>query len=212
MTRRAAPPGPLLILASGSPRRQELIGRLGLPFIVLPSDVAEMIPPGLAPEEVARLLARQKAAAVAARQPGRVVIGADTVVIPYPGQPTLLGKPRGDADAARMLRALRGRWHRVATGIAVVRDGQEWHDVVSADVRMGDYSDAEIATYVASGEPRDKAGAYAVQGLGGRLVVAVAGSELAVVGLPLRRLAALLDAAGVAVPVDPATIADRWWL
>lgn len=199
-----------LILASGSPRRQELIGRLGLPFIVLPSDVDETTPPGLAPEAVARSLARQKAAAVAAQHPGRVVIGADTVVIPYPGQPTVLGKPQDDADAARMLRVLRGRWHRVATGIAVMQDSREWHDVVSAEVRMGDYSDADIATYIASGEPHDKAGAYAVQGLGGRLVVEIQGSELAVVGLPLHRLGALLTAAGVVLPVDPTTLVDRW--
>lgn len=199
-----------LILASGSPRRRELLGRLGLPFVILPSDVDETVPPGMPPEEVARTLARQKAAAVAPGQPGRVVIGADTVVIPQPGEATILGKPRDDDDAARMLRALRGRWHRVATGIAVIRDDREWHDVVSADVRMGDYSDDDIATYVASGEPRDKAGAYAVQGLGGRLVAEVSGSELTVVGLPLHRLAALLVAAGVALPIDPVTLPDRW--
>ena len=201
---------PPLILASGSPRRRELLARLGLPFVILPSDVDESVPPGLAPEEVARTLARQKAAAVAAAWAGRVIIGADTVVIPQPGAATILGKPRDDADAARMLRALRGRWHRVATGIAIVRDDREWHDVVGADVRMADYSDAEIAAYIASGEPRDKAGAYAVQGLGGRLVAEVSGSELAVVGLPLHRLAALLAEAGVTLPVDPATLPDRW--
>jgi len=200
-----------LILASGSPRRRELLGRLGLPFIVLPSDVDEMVPPGMTPEEVARTLARQKAA-VAAAWPGRVVIGADTVVIPRPGEGMILGKPRDDADASRMLRALRGRWHRVATGIAIIRDDREWHDVIGADVRMADYSDDDIATYVASGEPRDKAGAYAVQGLGGRLVAEVSGSELTVVGLPLHRLAALLAEAGVALPIDPATLPDRWQL
>lgn len=210
MTGHAEPTTPPLILASGSPRRQELIGRLGLPFIVLPSDVDETTPPGLAPEAVARLLARQKAATVALQHPGHVVIGADTVVIPHPGQPTILGKPQDDADATRMLRALRGRWHRVTTGIAVARDDREWHDVVSAEVRMGDYSDADIASYIASGEPRDKAGAYAVQGLGGRLVAEVTGSELTVVGLPLHRLAALLAEAGVALPIDPATLPDRW--
>jgi septum formation protein len=109
-----------------------------------------------------------------------------------------------------MLRALRGRWHRVATGIAVIRDDREWHDVLGADVRMAAYSDDDIATYVASGEPRDKAGAYAVQGLGGRLVAEVSGSELTVVGLPLHRLAALLTEAGVDLPIDPETLPDRW--
>ncbi len=199
-----------LILASSSPRRRELLGRLGLPFVVLPSDVDESVPPGMDPEEVARSLARQKAAAVAFGQPGRVVIGADTVLIPRPGEAAILGKPRDDADAARMLRELRGRWHRVATGIAIIRDDREWHDVIGADVRMADYSDDDIAAYVASGEPRDKAGAYAVQGLGGRLVAEVSGSELAVVGLPLHRLAALLAEAGVALPLDPAGLPDRW--
>lgn len=199
-----------LILASASPRRLELIGRLGLPFIVAPSDVDETTAPGLAPEVVATSLALLKARAVATQYPGHVIIGADTVVIPYDDQPTILGKPRDDADATRMLRLLRDRWHRVATGIAIVRDGAEWSDVVSAGVRMGDYSDAEIAGYIASGEPHDKAGAYAVQGLGGRLVVDVNGSELTVVGLPLRRLAELLQDAGVTLPIAPASIVDRW--
>ena len=111
-----------------------------------------------------------------------------------------------------MLRALRGRWHTVATGVAVLRDEKVCADVVSAGVRMRDYGDDEIARYVASGEPRDKAGAYAVQGLGGALVAEVRGSELAVVGLPLRRLAELLRECGVALAVDPATIADTWKL
>jgi septum formation protein len=199
-----------LVLASASPRRLELIGRLGLPFIVAPSDVDETTAPGLAPETVATSLALLKARAVAIQYPGHVVIGADTVVIPYDDQPTILGKPRDDADATRMLRLLRDRWHRVATGVAVIRGGAAWSDVVSAGVRMGAYSDAEIAGYVASGEPHDKAGAYAVQGLGGRLVVEVNGSELTVVGLPLRRLAELLQAAGVALPIAPASIVDRW--
>ena len=199
-----------LILASASPRRQALIGRLGLPFLVAPSEVDETTVPGLAPEAVAQSLALLKARAVATQYPGHVVIGADTVVIPYDDRPTILGKPRDDADAARMLRLLRDRWHRVATGIAVVRDDAEWCDVVSAGVRMGNYSDADIAAYVASGEPHDKAGAYAAQGLGGRLVVEVRGSELTVVGLPLRRLAELLQEAEVTLPVDPTTIIDRW--
>ncbi len=204
-------PAPL-VLASASPRRRELLGRLGLPFIIVPSDVDETTGSGLAPEEVAGTLARFKAHTVAAEYPGQVVIGADTVVALQDLQPTILGKPRDEAEAAWMLRALRGRWHQVSTGIAVIRGGREWHDVVTAKVQMGDYNDAEIAEYVASGEPLDKAGAYAVQGLGGRLVAEVRGSELAVVGLPLRRLAELLSEAGVALPIEPAAIVDRWAL
>lgn len=202
-------PAPL-VLASASPRRRELLARLGLPFIVVPSAADETTEPGLAPEEVAEGLALRKARTVARDYPQQVVIGSDTVVAFHDGQPTILGKPRDDDEAAWMLRALRGRWHRVSTGIAVIRDGQAWHDVVTAGVRMDDYSDAAIAAYVASGEPLDKAGAYAVQGLGGRLVAEVRGSELAVVGLPLHRLADLLRAAGIFLPINPDTIADRW--
>ena len=195
------------MLASASPRRRALLGRLGLPFEVVPSDADETPPPGLGPEEAAVELALVKARAVAARCPGRIVIGADTIVA-LDG--AMLGKPRDDAEAAAMLRRLRGRWHTVSTGVAVVRDNRSCRDVVTADVRMHDYPDDAIARYVASGEPRDKAGAYAVQGLGGALVAEVQGSELTVVGLPLRRLAELLRECGVALPVDPAAIAAAW--
>ncbi len=199
-----------LILASASPRRRELLGRLGLPFLVVPSDVDETTAEDLAPEVVAETLALVKARTVARDYPQQVVIGADTVVAIHDQQPILLGKPQDHAEATWMLQTLRGRWHQVSTGIAVIHGSQAWHEVVTAKVRMGDYSDAEIAAYVASGEPADKAGAYALQGLGGRLVAEVCGSELAVVGLPLHRLAALLAAAGVTLPVDPTTLPDRW--
>jgi septum formation protein len=201
-----------LVLASSSPRRRELLGRLGLPFVIVPSDVDETLPDGAEPARAAEGLAIAKARAIAATRPGQTVIGADTIVVLDGTPPRILGKPRDDDEAGAMLRALRGRWHSVSTGVAVVRDDQVWHDVVTAGVRMGEFSDAEIAGYVASGEPRDKAGAYAIQGLGGRLVVEVRGSELAVVGLPLRRLAELLRASGVALPVEPEAIVDRWVL
>ena len=196
-----------LVLASASPRRRALLGRLGLPFEVVPSDADETPPPGLGPEEAAVELALAKALAVAARRPGRVVIGADTIVA-LDGE--MLGKPRDDADATAMLRRLRGRWHTVSTGVAVVRDDRTCRDVVTARVRMHDSPDDVIARYVASGEPRDKAGAYGVQGLGGALVAEVQGSELAVVGLPLRRLAELLRECGVALPIDPVAIVEAW--
>lgn len=196
-----------LILASASPRRRALLGRLGLPFEVVPSGADEAEPAGVAPAAVAEALALVKARAVAAAHPGRVVIGADTVVA-IDG--VSLGKPRDAAEAAAMLRRLRGRWHAVSTGLAVVRGEHACHDVVTAEVRMRDYGEDEIARYVASGEPLDKAGAYAVQGRGGALVAEVRGSELAVVGLPLRRLAELLIACGVVLPVDPATLVERW--
>ena len=176
-----------LILASASPRRQALLGRLGLPFVVLPSEVDETVPDGLAPEEVAGRLAVEKAEAVAALHPDRVVIGADTVVA-LADPPRMLGKPRDDDEAAAMLRALRGRWHAVSTGIAVVRGGRVWRDVVTAGVRMGDFDDATIARYVATGEPLDKAGAYAIQEHGERIVAGISGSFSNVVGLPVERL------------------------
>jgi septum formation protein len=199
-----------IILASGSPRRRELLARLGLPFNVVPSGAEEIVPVGLAPATVAEELACQKALAVARHYPECTVVGADTVVA-LAGPPSrIFGKPRDDVEAAAMLRALRGRWHQVSTGIVVVCAGDMWRDTVTADVRMHAYSDDEIARYVASGEPRDKAGAYAIQGLGGALVAEVRGSELTVVGLPLRRLAELLVASGVDLPVEPATIVDAW--
>jgi septum formation protein len=198
-----------LILASASPRRRALIGRLGLPFVVLPSDIDETMPEGMAPAEVAGQLAVAKARAVAASHPEAVVIGADTVVA-LADPPRMLGKPRDDGEAAEMLRALRGRWHEVSTGVAVVRGERVWHDVVTAGVRMGDFDDAMIARYVATGEPRDKAGAYGYQERGRALVAEVRGSELTVVGLPLRRLAELLLAAGVPLPVAPAALAETW--
>ena len=201
--------GETLILASGSPRRRALLGRLGLTFEVLQSDVDETVPEGMLPETVAGSLALAKARAVAAAYPDRVVIGADTVVA-LAAPPRLLGKPSDAAEAVEMLGALRGHWHAVSTGIAVVRGDRTWHDVVTVDVRMADYSDEVIARYVATGEPLDKAGAYGYQEAGRALVAEVHGSELAVVGLPLRRLAELLLAAGVALPVAPGDIVEAW--
>lgn len=196
-----------LILASASPRRQALLGRLGLPFVVVPSDVDETVAPGTPPAVEARDLALRKAGVVAARYPGHAVIGADTVVA-LEGES--LGKPRDAAAALVMLRRLRGRWHAVSTGLAVVHGDRVRHDVVTARVRMHEVADGALADYVASGEPLDKAGAYAIQGAGGLLIAEVRGSELAVVGLPLRRLAELLGECGVAVPVAPASIVERW--
>lgn len=201
-----------LILASASPRRRELLGRLGLPFTIVPSDVDEMLDPTVAPPVAAMLLAVSKARAVASGRPDATVIGADTIVVLPEAPPRILGKPADAAEATMMLCALRDRWHSVSTGIAVVRGDAVWRDVVTADVRMAAYGDDAIARYIASGEPFDKAGGYAAQGLGGALVAEIRGSELTVVGLPLRRLAELLREAGVAAPIAPAAIVDRWAL
>ena len=191
---------PSLVLASASPRRQELLARLGVPFAVQPSRIEENAAPG--PPEAALIgLARAKALAVAAglpREGGRtIVLGADTEVV-LDG--ALLGKPRDEADAVRILTRLRGRTHEVITGLALVEVGGAGREATSAvvsRVTMRDYGDEEMAGYVATGEPFDKAGAYAVQGLGSRLVARVDGCLTNVIGLPItttRRLLESLDA------------------
>ncbi len=192
---------PPLVLASGSPRRRALLGLLGLPFIVDPSSTAETIPAGATPEEVARFLALLKARDVAARHPGASILGADTLVTV---DGLILGKPTDTADAARMLRLLRGRVHRVPTGVALIApDGTETALVETATVTMHPYTEVAISAYLSTGEPFDKAGSYAVQGAGGALVASVEGCYTTVVGFPLCRVAGLLRDAGLIVPADP---------
>jgi septum formation protein len=187
-----------LILASGSPRRVALLGEVGVPFQTVVSDAPETIDPGLTPEVQAVVLAERKARAVASQFEAGIVLGADTIVI-LKGH--LLGKPVDDADATRMLRRLSGREHRVVTGIAVIdaATGSVNTSDVTSIVRFRALSDREIAAYVATGEPRGKAGAYAIQGIGAGLVSALDGCFTNVVGLPLCETARLLRAAGVAV-------------
>ena len=190
-----------LILASASPRRRELLERLGLPFEVRPSGIEEPLAAGVPASTLATTLARAKAADIAYRLraagEAALVLGADTLVV-LDGQP--LGKPTSQGDARAMLRALRGRSHEVVTAV-VVRDadpaGRELTEAVVSQVLMRDYTDDEIAAYVATGEPDDKAGAYAVQGRGRRLVSRVDGCYTNVVGLPLRTTARLLQAFGL---------------
>jgi len=184
-----------LILASASPRRREILSRLDVPFTIEPSDVDETPRPREGPEDLASRLALAKARDVAARHVAGLVIGADTVV-ERAGR--LFGKPRDADDAARMLRLLRGGPHLVVTGLAVVRasDGEARTGAVSATVTMRPYSDDEIAAYVATGEPLDKAGAYGAQGEGSRLIERVDGPYLTVVGLPLDELLPLLHDLG----------------
>ena len=207
----------MLILASASPRRRELLRSLVADFRVVPSDLAEILAPG-SPRAAAVRLALDKARAVAARLadgagtraprsaagPGEplVVLGADTIVV-IDGE--ALGKPAGADEARDMLRRLRGREHEVITGVAVVdaRTGRADSVAVVSRVRMADYAAAEIEAYVASGEPLDKAGAYAIQGTGGTLVAGLEGSFSNVVGLPLAETSRLLAAFGVAVSAPP---------
>ena len=175
---------PDLILASASPRRKELLSRLGYPFEILESGVPEDEPSGMTPREVVQFLAALKADAVAEKLECGTILAADSV-IDLDGQ--ILGKPEDHADAILMLKKLGGRTHRVVTGVCLLACGREMRSLfsVATQVDMKAYSDEEISRYVDSGEPMDKAGAYAVQGLGGKLVASVHGCYNNVVGLPL---------------------------
>ena len=183
------------MLASASPRRRELLRRLVATFEVRPSDIPEALEPGPLTQAVAAL-ALAKARAVAADAPDAVVLGADTIV--RLGA-EVFGKPAGADDARAMLRRLRGQWHEVITGIAVVGRAGEATSAVASRILMGDVDDATIDAYVATGEPLDKAGAYAIQGAGGALVAGLVGSYSNVIGLPLDETAALLARFGVSL-------------
>jgi septum formation protein len=195
---------PPLILASGSPRRRELLLHLGIPFQIDPSGVDESPIPGLSPAQLVQALALAKVRDVTHRRPEAVVIGADTLV-DIDGQ--ALAKPRDPEDALRMLRLLAGRAHQVHTGVAVCRGDHVGSCVVSSTVFMRSSSDEVLVAYVAGGEPMDKAGAYAVQGEGSALIDRVEGSYLAVIGLPLLALRDLLRDAGLVSPTDQTTVA-----
>lgn len=179
----------MLILASRSPRRAELLAAAGFTFEVLAVDVDETPRVGESPRDYVERLAVEKAQAVAARRPGEVVLGADTTVV-VDGR--ILEKPRDAADAAAMLRALSGRAHEVLTGVAVVAPGRTRTGVESTLVWFDPLSDEEIARYVASGEPLDKAGAYGIQGLASRFIPRIEGSYTNVVGLPVQLAAGLM--------------------
>jgi septum formation protein len=186
------------VLASGSPRRRELLALLGLPFEVVPADVDESVRPGETPVELVRRLALAKADAVAVSDSVRdiVVLAADTTV-EVAGE--ILGKPTDDDDARRMLRSLSARTHLVHTAVAVRRNGRTVQDVVTTAVSMTPLTEAVIEWYLATGEPMDKAGAYAIQGTGGAFVAAIEGSASNVVGLPLATVVDLLGRQGVVV-------------
>jgi septum formation protein len=182
-----------LILASASPRRAEILRSLGIPFAVAPADISEDFLPGETAEAAAARLAAEKAALAAARSPESWVLAADTLVS-LDG--ATLGKPRDDEEAAAMLRRLAGREHGVATGVHLRRGGDPGRGVLEASrVRFSPMSEEEIRWYVATGEPRDKAGAYGVQGLGARFIAEIRGSFTNVMGLPARAVYELLRSA-----------------
>ncbi|MFT5090936.1 MAG: septum formation protein [Candidatus Latescibacterota bacterium] len=192
-----------LVLASASPRRAELMRQIALPFEVLPSSYEEPSPEGWAPEHFVVDLALNKARSVQrvlherGEADNAIVIGADTVVC---REDAILGKPSSTADAVQMLRGLSGHRHQVYTGLALVAvNGRECSGYEMTEVKMGELSEADIAAYVASGEPLDKAGSYGIQGSAGRFIESVEGCYYNVVGLPLARLCALLNEMGYGV-------------
>jgi septum formation protein len=184
----------MLVLASASPRRQELLRNAGIPFEVQPADISEDLLPGEAAKECAERLAREKALAVARQRPHDFVLGADTVVV-VDGQ--ILGKPSDAADAARMLRLLSGREHQVITGVCLVVSGKWSVGSETTSVTMSEISEKEITAYVASGEPMDKAGAYAIQGIASRWIPRMEGDYSNVVGLPVALVWRMLRQGGV---------------
>ena len=186
---------PRLVLASGSPRRIQLLSQLGLPFDVVPSEIDETLRSGEEPAPHAERLAREKALAVAARHPDAVVLGADTVVV-VDGD--VLGKPLDTEHAVRMLLRLQGREHTVATGVAVAHDGgRVVSGVEQVRVRFRRFDEALARAYVSTGEPLDKAGAYGIQGYGSALVEGIEGDYFAVIGLPVVRLLTQLELLGL---------------
>jgi septum formation protein len=183
-----------VVLASGSPRRRELLELVGIEHEVRPSNIDETIHSGETPRGHAERLAREKASAVADANATTITIAADTIVV-VDGE--VLGKPTDARVAARMLRMLSGREHTVFTAVAVSRGGELRSSVEEVVVRFRHLDDAEIESYIATGEPMDKAGAYGIQGFGATIVERVEGDYFAVMGLPLVRLVALLEDVGV---------------
>lgn len=198
----APQPAPL-VLASRSPRRQELLAALGVDFAVHAADVDETPYPGESPEDAAQRLAQEKALAVAARRPGCVVLASDTVVALGDA---ILGKPADAAEATAMLRSLRGRPHRVLSAVYALNQatGQAASALNVSQVWMRNYTDAEIAAYVASGDPMDKAGAYAIQSRSFAPVARIEGCFAGVMGFPLADVAQVLTVVGLAVPREVA--------
>lgn len=185
---------PRVILASQSPRRRELLTLVGIPHDVVPADIDESVEAGEAPKPHAERLARTKALTIAARHSDTVVIGSDTIVV-IDG--TILGKPVDDADATKMLRLLSGRTHTVFTAVAVARGDKVVSGVEQVTVTFNALTTDQIADYVATREPMDKAGAYGIQGFGATLIERIDGDFFAVMGLALGRMISLCEQLGL---------------
>jgi septum formation protein len=193
----------MLVLASASPRRQELLRNAGIRFTVQPADINETPLVGETPRDCAERLAREKALAVFQSRPQDCVLGADTVVVV---NDDILGKPRDADDAARMLRLLSGRTHAVITGVCLVNPVASGQWSVASNINtasettlvtLSELSDDEIRDYVATGEPMDKAGAYAIQGIASRWIPRIEGDYSNVVGLPVALVYRMLRKRGV---------------
>ena len=188
-----------IYLASRSPRRAELLQQIGMDFTVLPSDIDESVLPDESPADYVLRLAKRKAEVcfeqlVRDGKPMLPVLAADTSVA-VDGE--IFGKPENDADAYRMLRLMSGREHQVYTGIAVATESGVNVALSTTKVQMADLSEETIHAYIASGEPRDKAGAYGIQGLAGVMIRHIEGSYSGVMGLPIYEAAQLLEQAGI---------------
>ena len=182
-----------LVLASASPRRAELLQQIGLQFMVCAADIDETVQQGETPRDYVLRMAREKAQAIKQHYPEAVVLASDTSVV-IDG--TVLGKPSDEEDAHRMLSLLSGRTHLVLTSVCVLAEDEQCA-VNQTEVLFREVSSSEMASYWASGEPADKAGAYAIQGVGAKFVQRINGSYSGVMGLPLFEVAAMLSEAGV---------------
>jgi septum formation protein len=188
-----------IVLASASPRRQEILGNAGIAFVVQPSHVPEFPGQGESPTDYAERLAREKAMEVGKQRPQDFILGADTVVVV---DGTMLEKPSDAQDAARMLRLLSGKIHQVTTGVCLASPAlrTENRELRTASettlVTMTTLIDADMSAYIATGEPMDKAGAYAIQGIASRWITRIEGDYFNVVGLPVALVYRLLREAG----------------
>lgn len=191
---------PRVILASASPRRRELLTLVGIPHVVEPADIDESYRDGEEAAEHAERLAREKAATIAARHSDAIVIAADTIVLI---EGLVLGKPRDEADAERMLAMLSGQTHVVLTAVAVAQGARMRSGVESVRVTFRPLTRARIRAYIATGEPMDKAGSYGIQGYGATLVERIDGDYFAVMGLALARTIDLLGELGVSYDFGP---------
>ncbi|MFN0107567.1 MAG: Maf family protein [Blastocatellia bacterium] len=184
-----------LVLASGSPRRSELLSAAGIDFTIRVADVDEKVLPNELPRDYVVRLSREKAQAVASEtDDGEIVLGADTTVVVLN---EIMGKPTDVKDAERMLKLLNGKWHEVLTGVSLVSNAGVSSDVALTRVKFAKITEAEIAWYVATGEPMDKAGAYGIQGYASRFIERIEGSYSNVVGLPVQMVYRLAGELGI---------------